>query len=241
MRQLAILVVVVLAAWPARARDGAVDLALVLAIDCSYSIDAAEFDLQRHGLAAAFLDPRVMRAVRGGEFGAIRVTVVQWSSHSSQVQAIPWIRVAGPADAAALAARLVAMPRRTQDGGTSISAALDFARGLLVEAGVPAKRRVIDVSGDGRNNNGRGVRPARDEALAAGITINGLAILDAVPTLDYYYRRDVLAGPESFVVPAASWADYGDAILRKLVREITGSLFSQAGKRFAEAGGENWP
>ncbi len=235
MRQLRFTALIAALLWPGPAAARAVDLALVLAIDCSYSIDEAEFDLQRLGLAAAFLDPRVMRAIRGGKKGAILVTVVQWSSQASQVQALPWIRITGPNEAAAVAERLLAMERKTREGGTSISAALDFSRALLNDPALGATRRVIDVSGDGRNNNGRKVHAARDDAVAAGITVNGLAILNAVPTLDYYYRQAVLAGADSFVVPAASYADYGDAILRKLVREITGNLLSGAGVRFAKA------
>ena len=235
MRRLSATLFLALCLWPGLATARAVDLALVLAIDCSYSIDEAEFDQQRLGLAAAFLDARVMTAIRGGERGAILVTVVQWSSHHSQVLALPWIRVSGPREAAAVAQRLGAMERLTREGGTSISAALDFSRELLSDPAIGASRRVIDISGDGRNNNGRKMRAARDDAIAAGITVNGLAILNAVPTLDYYYRRDVLAGADSFVVPAASYVDYGDAVLRKLVREITGNLLSDAGAGFAKA------
>ncbi|MEE8246526.1 MAG: DUF1194 domain-containing protein [Alphaproteobacteria bacterium] len=208
-----------------RAREA--DLALVLAIDCSYSIDDSEFDQQRFGLAAAFLDPRVVAAIGTGAAGAILVTVVQWSNSASQVQVLPWTRVAGLADAAGVAERLVAMKRRTLEGGTSISAAIDFSRGLLADPALRAARRVIDVSADGRNNNGRDVRAARDAALAAGITVNGLVILNAVPTLGYYFRRSVLAGDASFVVEALSYEDYGDAMLAKLVREITGNMLSR--------------
>jgi hypothetical protein len=203
-----------------------VDLALVLAVDCSYSVDNAEYRLQMGGLAAAFRDPRVAEAIGSGPLGRITVTLFQWSSHSSQKMVVPWTLLQGPGDAEALARKIEAAPRLTSEGATSISAAIDFGTGLI--ANVPARplRRVIDVSADGGNNNG--VRPevARDRAIESAITINGLAIINEVPYLDSYFQRHVTGGPGRFVIVANDYAAYREAILRKLIREILGPTVS---------------
>lgn len=216
-------------AAPAARRAGAavVDLELVLTIDCSYSVDAAEFRLQTGGLAEAFLDSAVVEAIEAGPKGAIAVAVIQWSSRESQVLALPWTIVADAAQAAEVAARLASMPRLTQEGGTSISAAIDQAGAYFAANPAKGSRRVIDISSDGRNNNGRDVRRARDQALAQGITINGLAILSEVATLGYYFERSVIGGEDAFATTAAGYDDYVDAIRRKLVREITGNKLSR--------------
>jgi hypothetical protein len=211
------------------AAQAQVDLALVLTIDCSYSIDEQEFALQTRGLAQAFLDPAVVVAIRAGRRQAIAVSIVQWSSARSQVLVLPWTLVTDAASAAAVAETLLAAPRLTQDGGTSISAMIDVGVALLRESPVQAPRRVVDISGDGRNNNGRDVRQARDAAAAAGVTVNGLAILTEVPTLKYYFEQYVIGGSDAFALSADSYADYADAIRRKLLREIGGSKLSEAG------------
>ncbi|MDP6706027.1 MAG: DUF1194 domain-containing protein [Alphaproteobacteria bacterium] len=204
-----------------------VDLELVLTIDCSYSVDDREFLLQTSGLAKAFADPEVIAAIEAGPKGAIAVSVMQWASWDSQVVAVPWTIVASGASAERVAARLVTMRRKTEVGGTSISAAIDRASAYFAANPAKGKRRVIDISSDGRNNSGPDVRQARDGALAKGITINGLAILNEVPTLNYYFNLYVVGGKDAFVVSAAGYDDYVDAIRRKLLREITGNKLSQ--------------
>jgi hypothetical protein len=197
-----------------------VDLALVLAVDTSGSIDAEEYDLQRSGYAAAFRDPRVIAAIRGGPAGAIAVTAFQWSSPRVQVQTIDWTVIRDDETASAFAAAIEATPRQISGGGTSISAAIDYAVLLLDRSGVEARRRVIDVSGDGSNNMGRLVTYARDEAIGRGIVINGLAILSEDPLLDVYYQRSVIGGSGSFVMAALDYDSFASAILAKLIREI---------------------
>jgi hypothetical protein len=204
-----------------RSQDNEVDLALVLAIDCSFSVDANEFRLQMEGLGRALMHPEVKEAIRKGSRQKIAVAAMQWSDEGNQMIVLPWTIVAGDADADETGLILSRMPRRLAEGGTSISAALIFAEAMLSEA-PSAERRVIDVSSDGRNNIGPPVSIARDRVVGRGITINGLAILNEWPTLDIYFERNVAGGQEHFVIPANDYQAYGEAILRKLLREITG-------------------
>lgn len=198
----------------------AVDLELVLAIDCSYSVDRREYALQARGLAAAFRSEEIIRAIAQGRHGAIAVTVFQWSHESSPVVALPWFRIDGRAAAFALAAGLARMPRLTQEGATSISGAIRFAVSLLERSPYAGGRRVIDISADGRNNNGRKVAPERARALDLGITINGLAVANDVPTLDLYFQREIIGGLGAFVVKAENYRHYVTAIHRKILNEI---------------------
>jgi len=204
-----------------RAQQQDVDLALILAVDCSYSVDSREYLLQVQGMAKAFLNPDVQAAISGGARQRIAVAVLQWSDDRNQHLSLPWTIIATQADAQALAARLAAMPRQLAEGGTSISAALSAAEALFASAPVAA-RRVVDVSTDGRNNNGPPVPPMRDRLVAQGITINGLTILNDWPTLNFYFEQRVAGGEGHFVLPADDYEAYGQAILRKLLREITG-------------------
>ncbi len=204
-----------------KAQDGAVDLALVLAVDCSFSVDAVEFRLQMEGLGRAFLRPEIKRAIRAGYQQRIAVIVMQWSDEGNQMVVLPWTIVAGDADADEVGNILKAMPRRLAEGGTSISTALVYGQALF-SAAPPAERRVIDVSSDGRNNIGPPVDAARDRVVAAGITINALAILNEWPTLDIYFEEQVAGGEGHFVIPANNYEAYGEAIYRKLLKEITG-------------------
>jgi hypothetical protein len=208
--------------WQASAQGIEVDLALVLAVDCSYSVDAREFRLQMKGLAEAFRQAAVHRAIAEGELGRIAVALVQWSDDKNQLLAIPWTVIDSPARAAYFADIIDATPRNLAEGGTAVGTALQYAAAVLLAAPVVTKRRVIDLSGDGRNN--RGVRPAlvRDEIIAKGITINGLAIVNEWPTLDKYFEFQVVGGPYHFVIVANDYDAYSEAIYRKLLREITG-------------------
>ncbi|MCB1472708.1 MAG: DUF1194 domain-containing protein [Rhodobiaceae bacterium] len=206
--------------------EPAADLALVLAIDCSWSVDAREFELQVSGTARAFLDPEILKAIANGPNGRILVAVVQWSSDESQVLSVPWTPVSNAADALALAARIKAQVRQTAEGATSISGAILASMQALTRLPAPAARYVIDVSGDGTNNRGARVDDVRDEAAAAGITINGLAILNEVHWLHHYYRNHVIAGPGAFVEIAGDYGAYREAIRRKILREIRGNWVS---------------
>ena len=204
-----------------RAQDYDVDLALILAIDCSFSVDSREFALQMEGIGRAFMREEVKKAIAQGHRQRIAVAVVQWSDERNQIVSLPWTLVAGDADADELGKLLINMPRQLTEGGTSISAALSFSAPLFAAA-PSAERQVIDVSTDGRNNSGPPVSPMRDRLVAQGITINGLTILNEWPTLDTYFENNVAGGAGYFVIPANDYQDYGEAMYRKLLREITG-------------------
>ena len=213
---------------PARA-DEPVDVALVLAVDVSRSIDEDEARLQREGYRAAVSDPRVVEAVRGGMIGGIAVAYVEWAGIEYQRLVIPWTRIASQAEADAWAETLVRAPRASLSW-TSVSGAIDFSRRVLAECPHEATRRVIDVSGDGVNNSGPPSAEARDRAVAEGITVNGLPILNDRPTfgrpppipLDQYYRENVVGGPGAFVIAAEDFEVFQTAVRRKLIREIAG-------------------
>lgn len=204
-----------------RAQSFDVDLALILAVDCSFSVDSHEFRLQMEGLAKAFMRPEVKQAIAQGHRQRIAVAVVQWSDEPNQKAVLPWTIVSGAADADELGRILMSMKRDLAEGGTSISTALTFSAALFAAA-PSAERRVIDVSSDGRNNSGPPVKAVRDRLVADGITINGLTILNEWPTLDSYFESNVAGGTGYFVIPANDYEAYGEAIYRKLLREITG-------------------
>jgi len=215
-----VLAVLARAAPDAAAAERQVDLQLVLAVDASGSVDARRFELQRRGYAEAFANPRILEAIRSGPLRAIAVTMFQWTGPRLQVRVLDWQVVEDGASAKAVAATIATTPRRLFGGGTSISAAIDYAVPLFAAGDFAAERRVIDVSGDGANNSGRSPGPARDAAVAAGIVINGLPILALEPDLDAYYRDNVIGGPGAFVVAVDSFEHFGDAILDKLINEI---------------------
>ena len=209
------------------------DLELVIAIDCSYSVDEGEFELQAGGIGAAFRTEEVIDAILQGGHGAIAVTVLQWSSQLSQEVAIPWTLIDSRESVIALSVAIESMPRLTADGGTSISAAIAAAIRLFDHSPVQGVRRTIDVSGDGRNNNGPALRVARDTAVGRGITINGLAILNEVQTLHLYFRQQMIGGTGAFVETANRYSDYPEAMARKLVKEITTLPISEAPRQDA--------
>ena len=207
---------------PAAAQAVAVDVELVLAVDASGSVSAAEFDLQTHGLADAFRDPAVIAAIRDSGPDGIVVALMQWSSPGQQVVAVDWTVAYDAASAAALADRIEAAGRLIL-GETAIDGALRFAAGLIDANGFEGRRRVIDLSGDGQTNWGRDPDPARDRAVAAGITVNGLAIVNEQPGLAQYFREHVIGGPGAFVAVAADYDDVAAAIRLKLIQEIRGA------------------
>jgi hypothetical protein len=214
-------------ASPARAQESReVDLALVLAVDVSRSMDPDEQELQRQGFVEAFRSPLVHEAIRGGVLGRITVAYVEWSGERDQRIVVPWSTIDGPEAAAEFAERLAGAPinRIFQ---TSISGAIDFSLGLLDRSGVEPLRRVIDISGDGPNSSGRTVTLARDDAVAKGVTINGLPIMLKRPTgfgdmehLDLYYRDCVIGGQGAFLVPVRERQQFAEAIKTKIIREI---------------------
>jgi hypothetical protein len=215
-----LLLAVAIAAGPARAQGQAVDLELVLAVDCSRSINDAEFALQAQGYAAAFRHPSVLRAIQSGERRSIAVTYVQWAGPFLQNQSLGWTLINDGESAHEFADRFEAAPRAFYGGGTSLSGIIDFGRTLFPKSGYSGRRRVIDISGDGINNSGRLATSARDDAMREGITINGLAILTEVGGLDHYFRDNIMGGDGSFVIAAADFESFAQAILNKLIREI---------------------
>jgi hypothetical protein len=198
-----------------------VDVALVLAVDVSASINQERYELQRRGFEAAFRNDAVIEAVASGEHHAIAVTLVEWSGPNNQKQIIGWTLIDCANAARAFGAAIGESPRAFSDF-TSISAAIDFSMQLVATSGFEPMRMVIDVSGDGANNSGGPVTVARDAAVAAGITVNGLAILGNEPGLDTYYRDNVIGGEGSFMIAAENFDAFSNAILNKLVREIAG-------------------
>lgn len=199
-----------------------VDLALVLAVDSSYSVDTTEYRLQMLGLAAAFREPEVIEALKNGPSGRIAVSVVQWSDSQSQIIVIPWTILKDEKSASALSARLAQTPRHTAAGGTSITTMIKKGAIMLSRLPFFAERKVIDISADGRNNNGGDPRQTRSIVVANGITINGLAIINEVVTLDKYFESHITGGPGNFVIVANDYNAYAHAIKRKLILEILG-------------------
>ena len=227
-----LLVLLAICSVPAVARAGdPVDLLLVFAADVSRSVDQPKFQLQREGYAAAISDKRVLEAITGGRNRRIAVAFVEWSGVSSQKVLIDWTMIDGPDAAKKFGDQLVELPRSFAER-TSIAGGIDFAMGVLKNAPYEAPRRTIDVSGDGTNNSGRDVTLARDEAVAQGVTINGLVILSERPMawnpehtnppggLANYYRNNVVGGPGAFVIVAEDFNSFGQAIVKKLIAEI---------------------
>jgi hypothetical protein len=213
------------------ARAQNTDLLLVLAADVSRSIDEGEFELQRKGYAAALSDPRVLAAIRGGSNGTIAVCFVEWSGAGEQMVVADWTVIRDDEDAGGLTATILAAPR-SFIGRTSISGAIDFAMERFAAATARSSRRIIDISGDGTNNSGRPVTEARDQALAEGVTINGLAIINDKPNPGYafhtqppgglpeWYRQNVIGGPGAFLRVVEDFRSFADAMTNKLVSEI---------------------
>src|SRR5215831_2014621 len=193
-------------------------LALVLAVDVSASVTADSYLLQRNGIARAFEDSRLVRAISALP-GGIEALVLEWSDPDRTAVTVGWTPLADAASAAAFAAAVHAT-KRSSDGLTAIGPALLAAAALFDQMPEPAPRRVIDISGDGMANFGVPPSVARDRIVAAGISINGLAILTEEPWLEAYYRSNVIGGPGAFVVTARDVRSFADAMLRKLVQEV---------------------
>lgn len=209
------------------AQDGsAVDLELVLAVDSSGSIDEDEAQLQRGGWAGAFTHPRILGAIRSGTRGAIAVTFLEWAATGCQRLSVGWTRISDAATAQAFANAIMDAPRVVCPGGNAIGEAVAMATREIHTNAFRGERLVIDVSGDGPNTLGRPVEPARDAAVASGITINALALLRRQAfygPIDEYYRQSVIGGPGAFVLAADKETEFRQAVLAKLVREIAGT------------------
>ena len=228
--------IITLLAWLAGiavAHAETVDLLLVLAADVSRSIDDVEFNLQRKGYAAAITDPRVLRAISGGRNHAIALTFIEWSGAADQNVIVDWTVVRDEEAAGGIAATILAAPRSFL-GRTSISAAIDYSLERLAAAPAAADKRIIDVSGDGTNNSGRPVTEARDQAVASGVTVNGLAIINTQANPGYafhtqppgglpkYYEENVIGGPGAFLLQVENFDTFAESMTRKLVTEIAG-------------------
>jgi len=226
----------------ARAED--VDLAIVLAADVSRSIDDEEFDLQRKGYAKALTDPAVLEAIRNRPNHVIAVCFIEWSGPDDQQVVLDWTEIRDGEDAGGAAETILKAPRSFM-GRTSISAAIDFAMARFAVAKWHADRRVIDISGDGNSNSGRPITEARDDAIAKGVTINGLAIINDKPNLGYsshthppgglpkYYQDNVVGGRDSFLSVVTDFNSFADAMAKKLAKEIDVSSRGAAGEMAA--------
>jgi len=218
-RALLIAAAFILLSGPAPAQTK-VDLELILLADGSGSVDDVEFSLQRLGTARALRHPRVVQAVQSGFLGQIALTYVEWSGPDLHVPVVPWTLLRTPADVEAFAAKLETHPRELYGGGTAIGDAILHGVASLQDNAFEARRRVIDISGDGPDRNGLPAAVGRDEAVKQGITINGLPILEGRFGLDEFFRANVIGGRGAFVIPARTFADFETAIRVKLIREI---------------------
>ncbi len=204
-----------------------VDVELALMVDVSRSMTPNELEIQRHGYAAALTSDEVLGVIEQGFLGRIAVTYVEWAGPGSHRIVVDWTTIATLADAEVVAAALM-KGRPVGMQRTSISSALDFAADTIEGNGYQGLRRVIDVSGDGPNNSGAPVVPARDRALARGIVINGLPLMTdegvgvrwTIEDLDAYYRDCVVGGQGAFVIPVASWEEFPRAVRQKILMEI---------------------
>jgi hypothetical protein len=199
-----------------------VELELVLAVDASSSVTGWEFNLQMMGLAGAFRDPAVQGAVRAAGDNGIAVALVQWSGRDRQILAVDWTAIRDASGAEEFAAEIDATPRFITGGSTAIGNAIKFSTELIEYNRFDGRRRVIDVSGDGRTNQGVQTKKYRDNAVSKAITVNGLTILNEDPSVDAYYRSAVIGGNGAFLVTATDYKDFARSIRLKLIREIGG-------------------
>lgn len=202
-----------------------VDVALILAVDASRSMDMQEMQIQREGYVSALTHSDFINAVKGGMTGRVAIAYYEWASGVDEQSRIDWQIIETSQDANAFAARINALPFMTRTG-TSISGAIAYGTGMLAATPFSSMRRVMDISGDGPNNIGAPVVEARDLAVSTGIVINGLALIirpsSSIVSLDRYYADCVIGGPGSFVLPVHDIEDFETAIRRKLVMEVSG-------------------
>lgn len=215
-------------AEPAALKPERVQLELVLAVDVSLSVSPEEYNLQIRGLADAFRHDAVIAAIRSVGDSGIAVTLLQWSDNNQQGIAVDWTWITNQSEARLFAARIAATPRLFPGDGTAITRALESSIAVFGLNRFTGDRKVIDLSGDGVDNRGPTPRTWRDIAVSAGITVNGLAILNEEENLDLYYLENVIGGTGAFVIVAADYHDFADAILRKLIREISAAPLAAA-------------
>ncbi len=196
------------------------DLALCLAVDGSSSVDYDEFGLMLGGTAAAFRDDAVAAAIAAGPRGAIAACLLMWSGTGAQAVAVPWTRIDGAAAAAAFADEVENAPRLVPAGATALGEGMAAGLALLADCPAEATRLVMDVSGDGRHNQGRPPGPVRDIGVGAGVTINALAVLNEEPDLLEHYQAEVIGGPGAFAMHTPDYAAFAEAIREKLLREV---------------------
>jgi hypothetical protein len=207
-----------------------VDIELVIAVDISYSMDPDELAVQREGYAQAIISSEFLQALKSSRYGKVALTYFEWSASKDQKIIIPWRLIDGPEAADAVSAEILNAPIR-RASKTSISGAINFAMPLYDGSGYHGVRRVLDISGDGPNNDGEPVATPRAAALERGITINGLPIMVKDPSystmdidnLDWYYEDCVIGGAGAFVVPIKGRDQFKDAIRTKLVLEVAGN------------------
>ena len=239
---------VVLALLPRIARAQTVDAAIALAADVSRSIDDDEFQLQRRGYAQAITSPQFLEAIQSGGHGAVALCFIEWAGPDQQAVVAKWLVIRDGEGAAEFAKILLDAPRSSA-GRTAIGDGIDFAVAQLAASGIAAGHRIIDVSGDGANNSGREVTAARDDAVAKGIVINGLAIINektgGIPGtflyshthpaggLPDYYRNNVIGGPGAFVLQVVNFDTFAEAMTNKLIAEISQAVPGTARKHAA--------
>lgn len=211
-----------------------VDLELILMADGSGSVDREEFFLQRRGYARALRQPRVLNAIKGGALGRIALTYVEWSGHALHVPIVQWRMIRSAADVEAFAQELERQPRALEGGGTAVGSAILYGIQSINNNAFKGTRRVIDLSGDGPDKDGVAASYGRDQAVAQGITVNGLPILSPQrPGLDIFFMDNVIGGPGAFSIPARGFKDFYSAILTKLIREIAGRSVSHPKRALA--------
>ncbi len=226
--------VLTLSAMPPLRAAEPVDIELILAVDVSLSMSPDELAIQRDGYTAALTHERVIQAIEEGPYGKIAITYFEWAGSSSHNVVVPWTTIASLEDAQRVATQLSALPPASARR-TSISSALEFSGDLFAESQYRGMKRVIDISGDGPNNQGPPVDIVRDGLTKQGITINGLPLMTNgglssaydVSNLDQYYTDCVIGGPGAFMIPVNEWSQFPEAIRRKLVLELAGPLSPQ--------------
>ncbi|OUS14922.1 hypothetical protein A9Q97_03375 [Rhodospirillales bacterium 47_12_T64] len=236
-----IFVLSVVLIYPARtvAQDKPhVDLELVLAVDASTSVSAQEFDLQMRGIAQAFREPQVIQAIAVSGDRGVAVSVIQWANNLLQKVAVDWHLITDEESALAFADRVDETPRFIFGGGTSIGGAITYSTRQMEINDYIGARKVIDISGDGRSNQGAPPELVRNRSTAQGIVINGLTIVNEDPFIDRYYEKFVIGGTGAFVQTATTYEDFGVAMMEKLVKEIGGVPVAQKAPVFKLASTE---
>ncbi len=204
-----------------------VDLELVLAVDASTSVSAQEFDLQMRGIAQAFREPQVIQAIAVSGDRGVAVAVIQWANNLLQKVAVDWHLITDEKSALAFADLVDETPRFIFGGGTSIGGAITYSTRQMEVNNYIGARKVIDISGDGRSNQGAPPELVRNQSTAQGIVINGLTIVNEDPFIDRYYEKFVIGGTGAFVQTATTYEDFGIAMMEKLVKEIGGVPVAQ--------------